>query len=476
MAAEEDPETRGILVTAPRQRSPTLRTYSRKRSSNQLPSLKPSQRQFPVRPLQQVQLNLRVTKRSADASKLAEQPLVNRIEVALPGKTSFDPREYDDAYVGGDEDEDLGDIEEEEESENDHEILSITNERGHTAAIQPYTEPDICENPDDSEGQKENHTNQIVIPSRTPRFTQQLIRGRPPGNGPRRPHLIFNKLPTRNRFKKLPQKPRNKRQISALRSHPGDGFSDSEVKRAGLVLPIRSGKPTTSDTHVGELDISRAPPLPKHKRDLRRANLGDDSFDNESRKKTKHTQEATIVILDDHQVDQSSSPSTKSTIFIGQKPDIPRQTSQSILHPPRAQPSQPGRSTPPRTIPTQILIPSLRHNPRSNLPHRVVIHPPTSEEDPSEDDSTYAPDDEMTIPNSSDIDAQTESGVQQDNSGYETYISETSPGGQRSSSVTSEPIPYSKKQEDSTVGNVDAGVQVTQGLTRRRELKRCITQ
>ncbi|KAK4204909.1 hypothetical protein QBC40DRAFT_327418, partial [Triangularia verruculosa] len=455
MAAEEGTETRGILTTAPQQRAPTLRTYSRKKSSNKLPSLKPSQKQYPVRPLQQVQLNLRVTKRAGGVSKPTESPPSSRIEVAIPENPSFDPHDYDDAYIGGDEGEDFGgNGEEGEESESDKSLpdISIKKKKGHTVFIPPRAGRDVYnipdDEPEDSEVPQENDTQfavipdsgrrinnhtQVVIPAKAPHFTQRMTRGRPPSNGPRRPHLIFNKLPTRNRFKKLPKKADNQRQTSALRSNPGDGFSDNELKRSGLVLPIRSGKQTTSDAHVGELDISRAPPLPKHRGDKRRTNLGDNSFDIRPRKKTKHTQEQAI----------------------------------SILHLPRPHSTS---STPPRTIPTQIVIPALRqnHQPRS----RVIIHPPTSEEDDSENDSAYTPDnDDVVIPKSNDLAAvapATESGDQQENSsGCETYISETSTGGQRSSSV-----PVEKNQ----VENADPGVQVTQGLATRGKLKRCATQ
>ncbi|KAK4174178.1 hypothetical protein QBC36DRAFT_303047 [Triangularia setosa] len=485
MATEEDTETREILVTAPRRRTPTLRTYSRKRSNNKLPSLKPSQKQFPAKPLQQAQLNLRVTKRLSDVSKTADQPFANSIEVILPGNASFDSHDSDDAYVGGDEEEghmayhkDVADNDEQEKSENDDEIPNTTRKKSHTVFVPlsagpgVYSIPDGLPNdlPDNNKDQKENHT-KVVIPATAPRFTQRLVRGRPPGNGPRRPHLIFNKLPARNRFKKLPQAG-SKKQTSALRSHPGDGFSDDELKRSGLVL-LRSGKPTTSDTYVGELDISRAPPLPKHKRDRERVNLDDNPFDIRPRKKIKHLQEQAIVIPDEHQPDQDPSSSTK--------PNIPKKSSQSILRSPR---SQPSHSSPPRKIPTQILIPALRQNniiPRNNLTHRAIIHPPTSDEDQSEEDSACTPDDEITlIPKSSDSKAQPEGEEeQQDNgenssSGYEMHIPETSSGRQRSSSV---PIEKNQMEDSSTVEeNAGAGVQVTRGLAGRRELKRSTTR
>ncbi|KAK0672701.1 hypothetical protein QBC41DRAFT_267776 [Cercophora samala] len=465
MATDEGAETHKILVTPLHPRPSNIRTYSRKKSSSKLPSLKPSQKQYPAKPPQQVQLNLRVTKRLSDVSKTAEPTLSNRIEVVIPDPESarFDPHDYDDAYVGEEEDEDVGDnvggnehvaeYEEAPESEGDDEIPNTTRRKSKTAFVPPGAGEDVYNIPDDSpedlpsnnlpqvvpaksEGQKKNQV-QVVIPSKTPHFTQHMTRGRPPGNGPRRPHLIFNKLPARNRFKKLPQTARGTRQTSTLRSRPGDGFSEEEIRRSGLVLR-RSSKPNTTDSRACEPNIPRGPPLPKLKGDKRRADLEDSSCEIRPGKKTKSTQEQPTV--------------------------VPKQTSQSTQL----------QSTPHLTVPTQILMPPLRQH---SVPKaRVIIHPPTSEEDEDED-LTYDPDDEIIIPKSSDPvvppDAEEE---EQENSGYETYISETSTGGQRSSSVPPEPTVQPEEENNGATDGVDAGVQVTQGLERRRGLKRSITQ
>lgn len=107
MATEEGAETYKIQVTPLQPRSSNLRTYSRKKSISKLPSLKPSQTQYPVKPPQQTQLNLRVTKTPNNFSKAAEPRPSNRIEVVIPDteSASFDPHDYDDAYVGEEEDE-----------------------------------------------------------------------------------------------------------------------------------------------------------------------------------------------------------------------------------------------------------------------------------------------------------------------------------------------------------------------------------
>ncbi|CAP71463.1 uncharacterized protein PODANS_6_1765 [Podospora anserina S mat+] len=479
MATEEGAETYKIQVTPLQPRSSNLRTYSRKKSISKLPSLKPSQKQYPVKPPQQTQLNLRVTKTPSNVSKAAEPRPSNRIEVVIPDteSASFDPHDYDDAYVGEEEDEvvddDVGGNEVAENyevvyaSEGDGENLNTTRRECTCVFLPPGAGEDVYNIPDDlpedlppvvpnnSDRQKKSNGSerqkdpvQVVMPSTTPHFTQQMRRGRPPGNGPRRPHLIFNKLPSRNRFKKLPQK--SGRQTSALRSNPGDGFSDDEIKRSGLVLR-RSAKQNTSITRVADTDIPRRPPLPRLKQDKRRADSEDSVFEIRPRKRTKCNQE------------QPDSIANRSTQW---------------------------RSTPRLAVPTQILIPPLRQP--SNPKARVIVHPPTSDED---EESEYSPDDRVIIPQSRDFitssdlrttedeeeedeeeeeddEEEVEDEEEEEGSGYATYISETFTGGQRSSSVPVEPT----VQSDSAGNGVDAGVQITQGLEERRGLKRSKTQ
>ncbi|KAK4236259.1 hypothetical protein C8A03DRAFT_17071, partial [Achaetomium macrosporum] len=93
----------------------------------------------------------------------------------------------------------------------------------------------------------------------------------------RHPFLMFDKTEQKG-YKQLKDKPQHNK-TPPSRYQPGDGFSGGEAKPNGANLLTRHGKLSFAGPHVGILDLTQSDPSPpKPKRNVRRANLEDNSF------------------------------------------------------------------------------------------------------------------------------------------------------------------------------------------------------
>jgi hypothetical protein len=136
------------------------------------------------------------------------------------------------------------------------------------------------EEPEDPEAENDDDDDLIVLSQRPLGYNPK--HDRRTGNGTRslrrRPYLIFDKTEAKG-YKQLKNTPHLNKTPQTPRYRPGDGFSGREAKPNGSNLLTRSGKQSITTPHVGILDLTQSePPVAKKKRNIRRANLDDNSF------------------------------------------------------------------------------------------------------------------------------------------------------------------------------------------------------
>jgi hypothetical protein len=162
-------------------------------------------------------------------------------------------------------------------------VTSPVSPSSHSQSTPDSEEPEAPEAEEDDE-------DDIIILSQRP-LGSAPKHDRRTGNGTRslrrRPFLIFDKTEAKG-YKQLKNKPQPANTLTALRYQPGDGFSGREAKPNGSNLLTRAGKLSVTGHHVGILDLTQSDPaLAKKKRNIRRANLDDNSFVSAPKKKAR---------------------------------------------------------------------------------------------------------------------------------------------------------------------------------------------
>ncbi|KAK4126533.1 hypothetical protein N657DRAFT_593031, partial [Parathielavia appendiculata] len=157
-----------------------------------------------------------------------------------------------------------------------------------TPASHSQTSP-ASEESDVSDAEEDEDDDFLILSGQA--FANNTKHDRRTGNGMRslrrRPFLIFDKTESKG-YKQLKNEPRPAKTPPVSRYQPGDGFSGREAKPNGSTLLVRTGKLSIARPHVGILDLTQSEPaLTKKKRNIRKANLDDNSFMAAPKKKTR---------------------------------------------------------------------------------------------------------------------------------------------------------------------------------------------